>query len=142
MTTDNPFQTPDFAKMFERMAMPNFDMQAMMHLQQKNIEAFQLANKTMMEGFQLVLKRELELVQGSVDEAMRTMQDLMKETDPKANTQMRFDMAKETLEKSLTNLREQAELTQKSNEEAFTILNKRALESFDEVKTALQKAQG
>ncbi len=141
MASDNPFQTPDFTKLFERMAMPGMDLHAIMALQQRNIEAFQLANKTMMEGFQVVLRRELELVQSSVDEAMKTMQDLVKETDPKANAQKRFDMAKDTLEKSLTNLKELAELAQKSNEEAFTILNKRALESFDEVKAALDKAK-
>jgi phasin family protein len=65
----------------------------------------------------------------------------MKETDPKANTEMRFEVAKETLEKAMANLRELSELTQKSNEEAFSILNKRALESFDEVKDALAKVE-
>jgi hypothetical protein len=39
----------------------------------------------------------------------------------------------------MANLKELSELTQKSNEEAFSILNKRALESFDEVKDALDK---
>jgi phasin family protein len=139
MASDNPFQSPDFTKMFERMNMPGMDMQAMMQLQQKNMEALQLANKTMLDGFQTVMKRELEIVQGSVDEAMKTLQDLMKETDPKAHTQMRFDVAKETLEKAMSNLKELSELTQKSNEEAFGILNKRALESFDEVKDVLAK---
>jgi phasin family protein len=140
MASDNPFQSPDFAKLFERMSMPGMDINAMMALQQKNMEALQLANKTMLDGFQTVMKRELEIVRGSVDEAMKTLQDLMKETDPKANTQMRFELAKETLEKAMSNLKELSELTQKSNEEAFTILNKRALESFDEVKQALDKA--
>jgi phasin family protein len=139
MASDNPFQSPDFAKLFERMSMPGMDMNAMIALQQKNMEALQLANKTMLDGFQTVMKRELEIVRGSVDEAMKSLQDLMKETDPKANTQMRFEVAKETLEKAMANLKELSELTQKSNEEAFSILNKRALESFDEVKDALDK---
>ncbi|NBB71281.1 MAG: TIGR01841 family phasin [Alphaproteobacteria bacterium] len=139
MASDNPFQSPDFTKLFERMSMPGMDMSALMALQQKNMEALQLANKTMLDGFQTVMKRELEIVQGSVDEAMKSLQDLMKETDPKNHTQMRFDVAKETLEKAMGNLKELSELTQKSNEEAFTILNKRALESFDEVKDALNK---
>jgi len=139
MAADQPFQTPDFAKLFERMSMPGMDMQAMIALQQKNMEALQLANKTMLDGFQTVIKRELEIARSNVDEAMKTLQGIMRETDPKANTQMRFDMAKETLEKAMGNLRELAELTQKSNEEAFGILNKRALESFDEVKNALGK---
>jgi phasin family protein len=139
MASDNPFQSPDFAKLFERMSMPGMDMNAMIALQQKNMEALQLANKTMLDGFQTVMKRELEIVRGSVDEAMKSLQDLMKETDPKANTQMRFEVAKETLEKAMSNLKELSELTQKSNEEAFSILNKRALESFDEVKDALDK---
>jgi phasin family protein len=141
MASDNPFQTQEFAKLFERMGMnmPGMDMQAMLALQQRNMEAFQLAHKTMLDGFQTVMQRELEIVRGSVDEAMKTLQELMQETDPKANTQMRFDLAKETLEKATANLRELTELTQKSNEEAFSILNKRALESFDEVKSAMAK---
>jgi len=142
MAQDIPFQSREFTKMFERMGMgmPTMDMQALMALQQKNMEALQLANKTMLDGFQTVMKRELELARSSVEEAMKTLQELMKETDPKANTQMRFDLAKETLEKSMANVKELAELTQRSNEEAFSILNKRTLESFDEVRDVLSKS--
>ncbi len=129
----------EFQKMFERMALPGIDMQAMMQLQQKNLEALQLANKTMMEGFQVMLRREIEITRTSLEEAMKTMQDLLKETDPATNAQMRFDVAKQTVEKALANLRELSELAQKSNEEAFAILNRRALESFDEVKAAMGK---
>ncbi len=138
MAQDNPFMTPEMAKLFERMQVPGLDMPALMTLQQKNLEALQLANKTMMEGIQLVLRRELEIVQRNVEEAMQTMQELMSQTDPKVGMKMHVDAAKETLEKALTNLKEISALTQKSNEEAFAILNKRALESFDEVKAAIK----
>jgi phasin family protein len=138
MTQDNPFMTPEMAKFFEKMALPGMDMQAFVNLQRKNMEAFQLANKAMMEGIQLVLKREIEIVQHNVEEAMKTMQELMAEPDPKAGMKLRVDAAKETLEKALANLKELSALTQKSNEEAFAILNKRALESFDEMKAAMQ----
>ncbi|TVQ35594.1 MAG: phasin family protein [Geminicoccaceae bacterium] len=142
MARENPFMTPEIAKMFEKMAVPGLDMQAFMELQRKNMEAFQLANKTMLEGVQLVLKREIEIVQHNVEEAMKNMQELMAETDPKAGMKLRVDAAKETLEKALANLKELSALSQKSNEEAFAILNKRALESFDEMKTALQPTKG
>lgn len=142
MARENPFMTPEIAKMFEKMAVPGLDMQAFMELQRKNMEAFQLANKTMLEGVQLVLKREIEIVQHNVEEAMKNMQELMAETDPKAGMKLRVDAAKETLEKALANLKELSALSQKSNEEAFAILNKRALESFDEMKAALQPTKG
>lgn len=132
----------EFSKMLERMAVPGVDLQAMMSLQQKNLEALQLANKTMMEGFQLVLRREIEIARASLDDAMKTMQDLVKETDPSANARLRFDVAKNTVEKTLANLRELSELAQKSNEEAFSILNQRTLESFDEVKAAMAAKTG
>ena len=138
MAQDNPFMNPDITKMFEKLTVPGFDVQALVALQQRNMEAFQLAQKTMMEGVQMVMKREIEIVQHSVEEAMKTVQDLMSETDPKSNVKMRVEVAKQTLEGALANLRELTSLTQKSNEEAFTILNKRALERFDEVKAALQ----
>jgi phasin family protein len=140
MTQDNPFISPEFAKMFEKMALPGFDLHSFVTLQQKNMEAFQLAQKTMMEGVQMVMKREVEIVQGSVEDAMKTMQELMAETDPKANVKMRVELARQGLEQALANLRELASLTQKSNEEAFAILNRRALESFDEMKAAMAKA--
>ena len=130
----------EFTKMFERMAsMPGVDVQALMQLQQKNLEALQAANKTMLEGFQVVLRREIELAKTNLEDAVRTIQDLMRETDPSANAKMRFDVAKTTVEKALTNLKELSDLAQKSNEEAFEILNKRALASFDEIKSAMGK---
>lgn len=138
MAQDNPFMTPEITKMFEKLSVPGFDMQALMALQQKNMEAFQHAQRTMIEGVQMVMKREIEIVQHSIEDAMKTIQELMGETDPKANVKKRVEAAKQTLESALANLRELTSLSQKSSEEAFAILNKRALESFDEVKSALQ----
>lgn len=137
--TQNPYTSPDLQKLMESFSMPNMSFQVLMALQQKNVEALQLANKTMMEGMQLLMKREIELIQAGMDDAMKSMQDLMSASDPQENVKMRFEKAKEVMERSTANLNELAEMTQQSNREAFEILNSRYLDSLEEMKAAMNK---
>ncbi|MGF1474885.1 MAG: phasin family protein [Geminicoccaceae bacterium] len=125
--------------MFESFAVPGMDMGSLMALQQKNLEALARANQLLMEAAQAVAKREFEIMQSTMDEAVKATKDLAGETDPKANASMRLDLAKQSVETALNNMREITEMAVKSNQEAFGILNKRTLESFDEAKKAIAK---
>jgi phasin family protein len=133
--------THDMSKLMEQFRIPGVDWAELMAAQQKNLDALTRANQTLLQGAEAVMKREMEILQKAMEEATAASQALMSETDPQANATKRFELARTAFETALANMRELAELAGKSHREALDVVNKRTLAAFDEVKTALDKAQ-
>ncbi|MSP89642.1 MAG: phasin family protein [Alphaproteobacteria bacterium] len=125
------FKMPDFGKML--------DMNQFMDLQRRNMEAFAAAGKLAVEGMQAVAKRQGELLSQMVEDANRNMQSVMAERNPDAQMARQAELAKDAFERAIANLREMGEMVQKSNTEAFNVLNQRASENMDEIRHLLAK---
>ena len=134
---------PDMTKMMGEFGkMPNLDMDGVMASQKRNFEALSQANKLATEGFQAVAKRQAEIFKETMEQAQSAMKGMMGGgTSPEANASKQADFAKTAFEKALANMRELAELTTKANTEAFDIINKRVVESLDELKATAAKAK-
>ena len=135
------FDFSDFSKLMSDYQIPGVDWQEIMASQQKNLAALTQANQVLMQGAQAVMQRQVEILQRAMGEAMAASQELMQEGDPQANATKRFELAKASFEAAISNLRELAELAGKSNREAIEVINKRALDSFEEIKAATEKAR-
>ncbi len=135
---NNPYDFPDISKMFTDMKVPGVDWQAVMASQQKNISALTEANQRIFEGAQAVMQQQADILQKSMTELTAASQELMKEGDPQAGAQKRFDLAKSSFEKAVANMKELADVAGKSNGEALEIINKRATEAFEEIKTVIK----
>ena len=129
----------DFGRLMGQFQLPNVDWQGLIALQQRNLEAVAKANQVLFEGAGAVVRRELEALQASMDEAMAAAQQLMKGGDPQANATKRLELARGAFERSLENLRELSDLAARCNREALDVVNKRTLEAFDEMRAALEK---
>jgi phasin family protein len=125
------FKMPEFGKM------P--DMNQLMDLQRRNMEAFAAAGKLTAEGMQAVAKRQSELLSQMIEDASRNMQTLMAERSPDAQMARQAELAKDAFERAISNLREMGEMVQKSNTEAFNVLNQRVSENLDELRQILAK---
>lgn len=136
-----PYDMLDFTKLTSEFQMPGIDWQELLASQQKNIAALTRANQVMLEGAQAVMQREMEIMQRAMTEAMAASQELAKPGDPSAGAAKRFEVAKASFETAITNMRELAELAGKSNQEAMDVINKRALEGFDEIRAAVEKSK-
>jgi phasin family protein len=135
----SPYDTPDLTRMMRDYQMPGVDWQELMASQQKNVAALTKANQLLMQGAQTVMQRQIEILQKAMAEAVEASQELMKEGDPQAGAQKRFELARASFEAAIKNMRELAELATQSNQEALEVINKRAVESFDEIKKALEQ---
>jgi phasin family protein len=135
------FDFSDFSKLMSDYQIPGVDWQEIMASQQKNLAALTQANQVLMQGAQAVMQRQVEILQRAMGEAMAASQELMQEGDPQANATKRFELAKASFEAAVSNMRELAELAGKSNREAIEVINKRALDSFEEIKAATEKAR-
>lgn len=134
----NPTDFVDFSKVLGDFKIPGVDWQELMASQHKNIAALSKANQLLFEGAHAVVQRQVEILQKAIVELGEASKAMLAEGDPQANAHKRFELAKVSFEAAINNMRELAELAGKSNREALEVINQRALESFEEVKAAIQ----
>ncbi|CCQ72286.1 phasin family protein [Magnetospira sp. QH-2] len=127
----------EFTKNFGDIKVPGLDPEAMMETQRKNFEALTSANKVALEGMQAVVRRQAEILQQTMDEMTSTLSGLAAGGTPQEAAAKQVEQVKGAFEKALTNARELAEMSAKSNAEAADAINKRFTESMDEVKQQL-----
>jgi phasin family protein len=132
-----PYDFTDFTKMMKDYQVPGVDWQELMASQHKNLEALTRANQVLVEGAQAVIQREVEILQKAMQEFAEASRELMQEGDPQAQTQKRLELARASFEAALRNMRELAEMAGRANREALEMINQRAIESFDEMRSAM-----
>jgi phasin family protein len=122
---------------FRLPAMP--DMDALATAQRKNLEALTAANRIALEGAQAVAKRHMEILQASMSDMTEVMRGAAT-SDPKDAATRQAEMMKVSYERAVGNMKELADLIQKSNTEALGMLNKRFTEAMEEVRTLVEKS--
>ena len=84
----------------------------------------------------------MEILQSSAAELTEAMKSFAAADAPQDKAAKQAELAKATYEKAVSNLQEIADLIQKSNSEALSVLNKRFAEALDEVKSLVGKQAG
>ncbi|TCZ59947.1 phasin family protein [Roseicella aquatilis] len=115
------------------------DVEALAAAQRRNLEALSAANRVALEGAQAVARRHMEILQSSMTEMTEAMKALSGQESPQAKAARQAEMLKSAYEKAVGNMKEVADLIQKSNQEALGLLNKRFTEAMDEVRTLMAK---
>jgi phasin family protein len=131
----------DITKVFADFKVPGVDVDSVIASQRKNIEALANANRLAFEGVQAVMKRQMEIMRQSVEEAVGVARSMTEVTSPQDKAAKQAEMVKDTFERNLSNMRELVEMMSKSNNEAFDLLNKRFTQTMDEMKEAIVKSR-
>jgi len=141
----NPFANIDFSKfdmskfdvtkMMGDLKIPGFDMQGAMEAQRKNIEALTAANQAAVQGMQAVAQRQAEILSQAMGEVSSIAQQFSSAGNPQEMSAKQAELARKGFEQALANMRELAEMVNKSNTDAFAIINKRVNENLQELKT-------
>lgn len=126
-----------FLNDFRFPAMP--DLEALAAAQRRNLEAISAANRVALEGAQAVARRHMEILQNSMGEMTQLMQSVSLEADATGKATKQAEMMKASYAKAVTNMKELADLIQKSNGEALGLLNRRFSEAMDEVQGMVKK---
>jgi phasin family protein len=136
-------QPPEFdmMKMFAEFRLPAMpDMTALAAAQRRNLEALSAANRVALEGAQAVARRHMEIMQASMADMTQAMSGMAAPAaDPKEAAARQIEALKAAYEKAVANIRELADLIQKSNAEALALLNKRFAEAMEEAKQMAAK---
>ena len=128
-TESAPF--PQFAKIWSDFKVPDAD--AVIAAQQKNIQAFNRANKTAIEGWQAVAEKQVSLWQATAEKTGAMVQDVMTEQEPAAKFGKQAAFAKAVFADGLSSAREAQAMVSKATSEAVEIVSKRWSEGLGEI---------
>ena len=128
-TEINPFG--DVKKMIEQFKVPGIDMTAIVDARRKDIEALVAANKAAYESMMALARKQTEML----TQAMQGMQEAAKGAigsvgDPAKQT----EAVREAFEKTLTDMRELADMARRSQADALAHITKRGTENLQEIK--------
>lgn len=139
---NTPKPAADMMRMLADFRMPAMmDMDALAAAQRRNLEALSAANRVALEGAQAVARRHMEILQSSMTEMTEAMKSMSSgQETPQAKAARQAEMLKSAYEKAVANMKEVADLIQKSNSEALNLLNRRFAEAMDEVKALVNKS--
>jgi phasin family protein len=130
-----PSPQDEFMRIFTEMKLPAMpDMSAITEAHRRNIEALTNANRLAMEGAQAVARRNMEIMQAALGEMNEAIRAITSDESPQAKAARQAEMMKSAYEKASANMREIADLIQKSNSEAMEVLNGRVTAALDELK--------
>ena len=130
----------EFSKLFSEMKFPGMGgMDVLMAAQRRNMEALSAANRVALEGAQAVARRHMEIMQQTMAEMTDSMRELASPESPQARAAKQAEMMKHGYERAVAHLKELADLIQRSNGEALSMLHHRFTEALDEVKVMAAK---
>ena len=117
-----------------------FDVDALLDIQRKNIQALSEIQKLVCESVQAVTQRQAELISQTVKESSSLINELMAEGTPAEKTALHADRAKHSYEKLVADLHLLTSMIGESGEEASNIINSRVVSSLTELKSAVEKS--
>jgi phasin family protein len=124
----------EFSNALKQYKLSGVDLDSLVASQKKNLEALTSANRVAFEGLQAVAKRQAEILQETMNEASRAVDQLSKAGSPPEIAARQAELTKSAFERALANMRELAEMVSKANQEASNAVNSRISASLDEIK--------
>jgi phasin family protein len=110
--------------------------------QKKNIEALARANQIAISGLQAVATRQMEFVQRAMADASQVASHAGQSQGVNDLMARQTDVAKQAFDQSIANMRELADMLQKSGREAVDVVNQRIAQSLAELKDRVGPAKG
>ena len=122
-------------------AIETFDVNAVLDIQRKNLEALNKASQAAFEGAQAVAQKQAEVFKATFDQATSAADTLGKASNPQDLAAKELDLFKSAFEASLANTKKVTDVFTKANDAAVKVINTRIAEAFDEVKGQVAKTK-
>jgi phasin family protein len=136
-----PFMDMDISKLMKEFKIPGINIDTMMQLQKKNIEALTEANRIAIEGMQMVTRRQSDILRQTMEETATMMAEIMGTAPPEEKLIRQTEMAKMAFESALVNMKSLSDMVAKSNDEVAKVISKRVSENIEELKTMVAKTE-
>lgn len=140
----NPLQgtewMAEFTKAFGDVRTPLVDVETIVAIQRKNIEALTEANQVAMEGAQAVMRHQMELTRRTMEEFSQMFSMFFQ---PNGSMEDRLakhaEFSKTAIETGMSNARELGDLVAKTNSETLNVLTRRITETLEEMRDLAKK---
>ena len=122
----------DFSKLIEQVKLPGFDMASVIETQRKNIDALTAANQLAYDGMQALMQKQAEMF----NERVKTIQAAVRKGNtgnPVEALSQQGRFVQQTFQKIFDDMRELAEMAQRSQSETLAAISERAAQ---DVKTS------
>ena len=129
--TKNPF--PDIAGMLGQLKVPGLDLSRIIETQRSDIEALTRANVAAYSGVQELARRQTEILQETMAEWQAAMTQVAAEDAAKAAV-----AAQKVLTSAFANMRELAEVTARSQTQAWQAIQQRFQDNLGEFRRLMQ----
>lgn len=130
------FDNAEFTKMFQMPEMGAMNGNALMDGQRKNAEAIMKAQQVASAGYQAIFEKQISLMQEAFTGMQSQIADMTTSPSSTDAATKQVDVAKKAYEDAMTNFNDMAEIAQKANVEALTVIKDRVEASFKEIKKA------
>lgn len=134
-----PFWEADISRMMAEFKVPGVDMETIIAVQRRNVEALTSANQLALEGVQAVVRRQMDIMRQSLEEMSSMATELMGATTPEARLAKQAELTRESFERTVARLKELSDMIAKSNADAVDVINKRIAAMLEEMKPASDK---
>jgi phasin family protein len=131
--------TEMFQKLGEQLKIPPFDVSKIMEHHQKNLDAMGRSWQAMASGAAAVANKQREIFEATMHEVTEMARDYKPTGAPQEVFTKHTEFASRMMEAAIANTRDIAELVQKSSADAVKILHERMHESYDEIRSGLEK---
>jgi phasin family protein len=125
----------DFTKAMGDMRTPMVDVETLVAMQRKNLEALTEVNQVAMEGVQAVIRHQMEMTRRTMEELSTMFTSLFQ---PNGSMEDRLakqaEFSKSALETGMSNARELGDLVAKANSSTLNVLTRRISETLEELR--------
>jgi len=131
-----------FTKLLENFKIPGVDVRAILDSHKKNFDSLTEAMRITTVGATAVFQRQQEILRNALEQAAAMARDLAATGSPQEVAASQQELFKKALETGLANARELAEMVEKSNREAFEVIQRRMTEGLEEIRRSLPRSKG
>ena len=128
-----------FTKLGEQLKVPSFDVTKIMEHHQKNLDAMGRSWQAMATGATAVANKQREIFESAIKDITEMAKDYKPNGSPQDIFAKQAEFGKKAMEAAITNTRDIAELAQKSGADALKIIHERMQESYDEIRSGVEK---
>ena len=134
-TETNPFV--DVKKMIEQFKLPGLDMTPIIDSRRKDIEALVEANKAAVDAMQALARKQTEIFTETIQGIQESVKSLVG-GGAVPDVTKQAELVRQAYAKALADMKDMAQMAQKSQTEAMAAITQRATQSLAETKTLMQ----
>ena len=137
---NNPFEIFDFQKILSALKAPTFNAnsEGLINSQKKTLETLANASKVLFEGYNLLAKKQIEVLNKAIPNAKDATSEIAK-GNPQQSVAKSIELTQTAIVEAQNIASEFSKIAEKTAKESFEILNKRLLEGLTEIKKSVEE---